>query len=287
MVVVGELIFYKGYIIQSQIADVPRRAAGAGDVSRLLDRYGFFRVRPRILAMVSREWAILRSNSTFLFQSFSEVVIFPILLVIFRLSAENPLQALPASLLESEAWSLSCGGAAVVLCGISSIYPSSVSREGSLLALSLTLPVRGGAQALSKLLFGLQFTFSAFFLNLILLILIFKMSPSSLLYVVPMGVTALVFFGSVGVILDIHRPLLVWTHPQQAMKSNMNVLFAIGIDTFTIALAGLAVVELLRAGLRPWEAGLLSAGMFVILDALVLRFLARTSDRRYTLGFEM
>ena len=287
MVVLGERIFYQGFVIQSQVADRPRRSAGAGGVSLLMEHSGFLRLRPGLLALVSREWAILRSNSTFLFQAFSEVVLLPLLLVIFRLSAESPLDALPASLFENDAWSLCCGAVAVVLCGISSIYPSSVSREGGLFGLSLTLPVRGGAQAVAKLLFGLQFTLGAYFLDLVLLMAIFRMSPWSLVYVVPMGLAALVFFGSAGVLVDVHRPFLSWTHPQQAMKSNMNVLIVMGVDFLTIVVVGLGAVGLLMAGLAPWEVGLLTAGVFVALDFLILRSLVRTADSRYSYGFEV
>jgi ABC-2 type transport system permease protein len=285
MIVLGERIFYRVFTIQSQVADVPRRSAGG--VSQLMERSGILRLRPGILALVSREWAILRSNSTFLFQSFSEVVLFPMLLVIFRLSAESPLDALPASLFESHFWSLCCGGVAVMLCGISSIYPSSVSREGGLFGLSLTLPVRGGTQAAAKLLFGLQFTLSAYFLDLVLLMAIFRMSPWALLYVVPMGLAALVFFGSAGVLVDVHRPLLNWTHPQQAMKSNMNVLIVMGVDFLTIAVIVLVAVGLVMAGLAPWEIGALIAGIFGILDFFILRSLVRTADSRYSFGFEV
>jgi ABC-2 type transport system permease protein len=287
MVVLGERIFYRSYTIQSQVADVPRRGAGAPGVSRLMELSGLLRLRPGVLALVSREWAILRSNSTFLFQSFSEVVLFPMLLVIFRLSAESPLDALPASFFQSHFWSLCCGAVAVVLCGISSIYPSSVSREGGLFGLSLTLPVRGGTQAAAKLLFGLQFTLSAYFLDLVLLMAIFRMSPWALLYVIPMGLAALVFFGSAGVLVDVHRPLLNWTHPQQAMKSNMNVLIVMGVDFLTIAVMVLVAVGLVVAGLAPWEIGVLIAGIFGILDFFVLRSLVRAADSRYSFGFEI
>jgi len=287
MVVLGERVFYKGFIIQSQVAERPRRGAGAGGISRLMEQSGFLSVRSGILALVSREWAILRSNSTFLFQSFSEVVLFPLLLVIFRLSAENPLDSLPASFRESDAWSLCCGAVAVMLCGISSIYPSSVSREGSLFGLSLTLPVRGGAQAVAKLLFGLQFTLGAYLLDLVLLMAIFRMSPSSLVYVIPMGLAALVFFASAGVLVDVHRPLLNWSHPQQAMKSNMNVLIVMGVDFLTIVAVGTAAVGLVMAGLAPWEVALVTTGVFAALDFLVLRSLVKSADSRYSYGFEV
>ncbi|MBN1504549.1 MAG: hypothetical protein JW952_05775 [Candidatus Eisenbacteria bacterium] len=287
MVVLGERIFYKGFVIQSQVAEGPRRVGDAGGLSRLMERSGFLSLRSSILALVSREWAIMRSNSTFIFQSFSEVVLLPLLLVIFRLSSENPLDALPASFRESDAWSLCCGAVAVVLCGISSIYPSSVSREGGLFGLSLTLPVRGGVQAAAKLLFGLEFTLSAYFLDLILLMAIFEMSPSSLFYVIPMGLAALVFFGGAGVLVDVHRPVLNWSHPQQAMKSNMNVLIVMGVDFLTIAAVGAAAVGLIMAGLAPWEVALVTTGVFGVLDFLVLRSLVRSADARYSYGFEV
>ena len=286
MVLLGERIFYRGFVIQSQVADGPRGAL-AGGVSRLMEKSDFLRPRSGILALVSREWAVLRSNSTFLFQSFSEVLLLPLLLVVFRLSAENPLAALPASFRESQAWSLGCGAVAVVLCGISSIYPSSLSREGGLFGLSLTLPVRGGAQVVAKLLFGLQFTLGAYFLDLILLMVIFGMNPASLVYVVPMGLAALTFFGSAGVLVDLHRPYLNWSHPQQAMKSNMNVLIVMGLDFATIVLVGGAAAALAIAGLAPWEVALVTAGIFVVLDFFVLRSLVRFADSRYSYGFEV
>jgi ABC-2 type transport system permease protein len=253
-----------------------------------MERSGFLLPRSGLRALVSREWAVMRSNSTFLFQGFSEVLLLPMLLIIFRLSAENPLTALPASVFESKAWSLCCGAVAVVLCGISSIYPSSLSREGALFGLSLTLPVRGGAQAVAKLFFGLQFTLGAYVLDLILLMVIFGMSPSSLVYVVPMGLAALVFFGSTGVLVDVHRPVLNWSHPQQAMKSNMNVLIVMGLDFLTIAVVGVAAaVGLVFLRLTPWAVAVFTTGVFVALDFFVLRSLVRTADARYSYGFEV
>jgi ABC-2 type transport system permease protein len=102
-----------------------------------------------------------------------------------------------------------------------------------------------------------------------------------------MGLAALVFFGSAGVLVDVHRPLLNWTHPQQAMKSNMNVLIVMGVDFLTIAVMVLVAVGLVVAGLAPWEIGVLIAGIFGILDFFVLRSLVRAADSRYSFGFEI
>jgi hypothetical membrane protein len=87
--------------------------------------------------------------------------------------------------------------------------------------------------------------------------------------------------------VDVHRPFLNWSHPQQAMKSNMNVLIVMGLDFLTIVVAGVAAVGLFKAGLEPWEVALATTVIFAALDFLVLRSLVRTADRRYSYGFEV
>ena len=56
--------------------------------------------------------------------------------------------------------------------------------------------------------------------------------------------------------IDLMRPVLKWSHPQQAMKQNMNVLIGMGFGL--LIWAGLVIpgAGLYLAGLRPVLCGI-------------------------------
>ncbi len=281
MIMVGQRIFYRGYVSQSETTTVRRVAPFEHELS------GMLKTRSPICVLITRDWAILRSNSTFLFQAFGEVMVLPLLLIVYSLAGMRLSEFVPASLLHSDFWSLGCGAVAIVIYSLSSMYCSSISREGALFSLSLVLPLNGRTQAIAKLLFGFLFSLLTFLLNLILMISIFNMKVSSLFYVIPMGLTALVYFGSVGLLIDLHRPLLTWSHPQQAMKSNMNVLIALGINGLSVAGAIFLAIQFLKFGLKPYQSGFLIAAIFVLLDIFVLWYLFRLAEKKYSFQFEI
>ena len=49
-----------------------------------------------------------------------------------------------------------------------------------------------------------------------------------------------------GMIIDITRPLLTWTNPQQAMKQNLNVLIGMGIGTLYVGGIGYLTFKLIN-----------------------------------------
>jgi ABC-2 type transport system permease protein len=84
---------------------------------------------------------------------------------------------------------------------------------------------------------------------------------------------------SAGILVDILRPYLKWTDPQQAMKGNMNVVLSLLVTLLMVAiLAAVTLVLFLFA--RP----LLLPGIVLLfgVEAVVLvRWAGALADKRY------
>ncbi len=71
------------------------------------------------------------------------------------------------------------------------------------------------------------------------------------------GMVMLLFRFVSSITIDLKRPLLSWTHPQQAVKQNMNVLFSVGISFgFTGLLDLIFVPRVLAYADRRYGGGL-------------------------------
>jgi hypothetical protein len=86
--------------------------------------------------------------------------------------------------------------------------------------------------------------------------------------------------------LDLKRPMLKWTHPQQAMKNNANALGAMGGTAALVALIGGPSALAIAKGADPFLVGCGVAAAGVILAAMLLPRLFAFADRQYAGGLE-
>jgi ABC-2 type transport system permease protein len=178
-------------------------------------------------------------------------------------------------------------GVLVLMTGLTTVSATSISREGRLFSLSLTLPVKGRAQVGAKLLLHLVFFTSAYLLDLVLCAVIFRLPLLSLAYMLPGGLALQVASFCAGIFFDLKKPLLKWTNPQQAMKQNMNAMAGIGVSFAMTALLAAPCAALVLAGVDPFLVGCLAACAAVVLAAVLLPLLLSWADRRYGGGLEM
>jgi ABC-2 type transport system permease protein len=244
--------------------------------------------RAPLASLLAREWAVLASSSSSLFEAFGEMLILPLLLGVYSLLIPRNLvgQAM-AFLGRSPAMSLILMGVLVLMTGLTTVSATSISREGKLFSLSLTLPVKGRVQVGAKLLLHLVFFTSAYLLDLVLCAVIFRLPLLSLAYMLPGGIALQVASFCAGIFFDLKKPLLKWTNPQQAMKQNMNAMAGIGVSFAMTALLAAPCAVLVLAGVDPFLVGCLAAGAAVALAAVLLPLLLSWADRRYGGGLEM
>lgn len=247
---------------------------------------GYRRSSRPVSALVRREWAILTSNSTFIFQSVGEALVLPLMILIMSvlLPAEQ-LTPIKGFLTNTPLAGLILFGILVMMTTIGTISATSVSREGKTFPLSLFLPLSGRTQVWAKLRFHLLILYTAFLVDVAILYLMFQPPWQHLIYILPGGLAFQVLLFIPALWTDLRRPLLTWSHPQEAMKQNMNALAAIGYSFGTIGLCAILVWRLLEAGLSPLLCGSLIGGLAAVAAALLLPRLLRYADKRY--GKEM
>ena len=239
-----------------------------------------------VRSLVVRELKLLTSNSTFLFESVGEVFVFPLILLIVRLS--TPAEALDQVLpfLDQTAYLLPIVvGVLVLLAGINSVSSAALSREGKSFDLSLSLPVAGSTQLAAKVLTYLVLFGGAFALNAVLLTWIIGRPWWYALVIAVCGIPFVWLIGVTTIYADLRRPVLVWNHPQQAVKQNMNVLVGMGIAIVAVVVtAAPAVVAALR-GAGQGLVIVLGSGFALLAAAVIRRMVYRYADHRYGSAF--
>jgi ABC-2 type transport system permease protein len=273
-------------------------AAGfAGDVMEHRDSARFGRngawrpagaARGVVRTLLSREWAILTSSSTFIFEAAGELLVLPLLLAVYglviprqyllpALAAINGMPFLPLVLT----------GVIGLMTGLTTVSATSISREGRRFGISLTVPIAGRTQVSVKLLLHLLLFGPAYVLDCAIMWWLFRYPLVSLVFMLPAGFALQVLSFCVGIFFDLKRPILNWTHPQQAMKNNMNVLMGIGGSAGVVGIAAALCALLVLAGVDTLLVGCAAAMVLAGAAALLLPRLLAFADRQYSGGLEL
>jgi len=275
--------FLRGATERRESGATRRAAPGAAPLS-------FAPSAPRSVAssLLRREWAILSSNSTSLFEAFGEMLILPLLLGVYSILI--PKQYLgPAMqfITGSPLIGLILMGVLVSMTSLTTVSATSLSREGRLFSLSLTMPVSGRTQVKAKLLLHMLLFTTAYAVDLVICRIVFRYPLVSLVFLIPGGVALQLAGFVIGIFFDLKRPLLKWTHPQQAMKSNSNAAVGIGVSFGLVALLGAPSALLVLRGASPFLVGCGVAAVGIVLAATLLPALFSYADRRYGGGLEL
>jgi ABC-2 type transport system permease protein len=260
---------------------VERAATRASRLSAA--RYQALRApRSVIRALLSREIAVLATSSAFLFEGIMEGLVFPMVLGLFSLTLPPAAKALFSGFIASSPWAgLAVFALLALMCGINTVSSTSLSREGKAFALSLVLPVSGRTHVRAKLLFHLAIFGTGYVIDLALLVGLLHVPPVSLVYLVPGGVGFLLLTFSASIFLDLRRPYLSWTHPQQAMKQNGNAMAAMGLAVLVVGAHAAVAAGLWALGAGPVGVGVAVAALSLVGSAAALPAVERYADRRY------
>lgn len=272
---VAEKIFYGGLLG----GDDTRSSGKVLSREELSRETGF--VRSPLWALVQREMRLLNRTPSFLMAAVLPVVLLPVMSFLGLLQAGDLRSLLAKTAGVSNSPLVPAISIAVVLFmnTMSNVGATAVSREGRHFWISRSLPVAPRVQVQAKLLHSLMFT--AFNIAIVMGSLAFAglLRPLTFMYVLLGGFLASVSASSAGILVDLLRPYLKWTDPQQAMKGNMNVVLSLLATLLMVAiLAAVTVVLFLFA--RP----LLLPGIILLfgVEAVVLvRWAGALADRRY------
>jgi ABC-2 type transport system permease protein len=158
---------------------------------------------------------------------------------------------------------------------------STFSREGIQFWMSKVIPVSPREQVIAKYLHSFIIAFLGLAASSIVLIAVIHLKIALLAAALAVSLAATFTLTSVGMIIDLARPLLDWTNPQKAIKQNLNVLLAMLADIGLLGGLGFLLFFLAKAGVS-WSAMLIGLfGTFILLSVVSYRFLLKFAEKRY------
>ena len=273
MVALSEKLFYEGAIGLSEITAKRRK------LSRLEMERSIAAGRGPVRAILDREIKIMNRTPVYLLNGVLVGVLVPALLIAgVGTSDDNPLGALVKAsesghtsvlILVIAAFALVCG------C-MSGTASSSFSREGKYFWISKIIPVPWRRQVTAKFIHSYLVSLVGITAALIGSVFVAPVSAPALAAAALLALAGAVPLNAAGLWIDLARPKLKWTNPQQAIKQNLNVVFAMLAGAVYLVACGFFAHFLMRAGVP---------GSFVYLALLVIAVLSAWGVWRGLLGF--
>jgi ABC-2 type transport system permease protein len=273
--------FYRGLIGLGEISARRRRLSR----ERLSARISSGR-RP-VRAIFLRELRIMNRTPIFLLNGVLSVVLIPVIFILFAKagggkSGSDSMQII-LLLASSNSAAVICGSALfMTICGcLNGTASSAFSREGAQFWMSKVIPTSPADQIKAKFLHSFAVAFLGIIVAAVAAIAVIHAKFIHVLLALPIALAAAAALTALGMVIDLLRPLLKWTNPQKAIKQNLNVLIAFFADAGILVGLTLAVIALLRRGIRR-ELVIGGLALFLLISAwLSFAFLLKIAARRY------
>ena len=279
ILLVSEKLFYRGLVGLGEVSG-RRRSLSRAQMSQRVSS-GSHPVR----AIFVREWRIMNRTPIFLLNGTLVVLIVPVVFILMakagsgRGDAGSILKIMTSThplfvILASAAFMIACG----CLNGTSS---STFSREGGQFWISRVIPVATKEQVAAKFLHSYLVSMLGTITASAVAVWILHLKASSLAAAAGLSLVAGLLLTSVGMLIDLARPLLDWTNPQKAIKQNLNVLLAMCADIGILTVLFFAIRFLVRAGVSEMTVLVSLYAALAALSGLSYATLVKFADKRY------
>ncbi|HHT81121.1 MAG TPA: hypothetical protein GXZ69_07755 [Spirochaetales bacterium] len=246
--------------------------ASAQSQSRKRGRHHSYGSLSKTGSLMIRELEVIRSQSVFMIELVGELLIPLILLGVYALTGVlQEIQGLASAVASSPYLPYGIFLAVALFSSISMLSSTSVSRQGKEFSLDLILPVSSELFVRAKILLHMLLVGVSNLLYLMLALLFFRLSFVHLIWMAPLILVVVFCVAAFGLAIDYKRPLLTWSIPQQAMKSNLNGLLGMGSSLGVLVLVGLALLVPLVLGAGPFVGVALSLFVAIALAILAWR----------------
>jgi len=277
ILVMAEKLFYRGLVGIGEISG-RRKTLSQAEMSRMISSG-----RRPVKAIFRREWRIMNRTPIFLLNGVLTVILIPVLFIVMARSGTGDnafiLKAMgsakPVYIILAAAGFLLISGC---LNGTSS---STFSREGSQFWMSKVIPVTPREQVIAKFLHSYVIALVGIAAGLVVVIAVLRLKAAVCVAAAAFALTGAVALTAVGMIIDLARPLLEWTNPQKAIKQNLNVLLALFADLGVLAVLGIFLRFLVKAGIPGNAILFILFATVILLSSFSYLFLLRLAEKRY------
>jgi ABC-2 type transport system permease protein len=279
ILVLSEKLFYRGLVGLGEVSG-RRRSLSRAQMSQRISSG-----RHSVRAIFAREWRIMNRTPIFLLNGTLVVLIVPLVFVLMAkagsgrgdagailkiMTSANPLFVI----LASAAFMIVCGS----LNGTSS---STFSREGGQFWISRIIPVAPREQVAAKFLHSYLVSLLGTVTASAVAVGILHIKAAHLAAAAGLSLVAGVLLTTVGMMIDLARPLLDWTNPQKAIKQNLNVLLAMCADIGFLTAFFFGIRFLVRAGSSGRTILVLLYTALAALSGLGYAVLVKFAEKRY------
>jgi len=277
---ISNIIFYKS-LLAGQEATRKRKNINAEDINR---RYS--KAASPVKAICRREWKLILRTPAYLVNGLSGVIIAPLVVIIMLFArGQNEQMQMLVSLMQDQSIKLQVrlGVLAFVLffSGVNVIASTSFSREGQTFWISKLMPVSPKEQVLGKLRHSMEVSFIGMAVMLPVLIFLFKMDIASVAIILIISIIAAVPIQALSLLIDMNRPKLVWTNPQEAIKQNFNGLIASLINFLVIGILAVISVLLIKIKAPAWAVYLILAAVSSAMAVGSVAWLLSAAENSY------
>ena len=241
--------------------------------------------RHPVAAIFRREFRIMNRTPIFLLNGVLSVVLIPIVFLVMGQTGGQGSDV--TSLLRllgsaNAAWAVLGAALFMTICGcLNGTASSTFSREGGQFWMSKVIPVSPADQAKGKFLHSLAIALLGVGAATAAAALALHIKIGVLAAAIPLATAAAALLTSLGMMIDLARPLLNWTNPQKAIKQNFNVLLAFFADLGILTGLTFAILAAVKNGVG---AKIIVAGTFVLVLVLALaafKLLLAFAEKRY------
>ncbi len=276
---VSERLFYRGLVGLGEVSARRRRLSDAQMAQRVSSG------RRPVRAIFAREWRIMNRTPIFLLNGTLVVVLVPMVFVLMTTmgSGRGDARAFLTFMGSADpTYAILAMALFMTVCGsLNGTSSSTFSREGGQFWISKVVPVAPREQVTAKFLHS--YLIAVLGVAAAGVVSVFVLHPAAVTLAAGglLALAASVTLTSLGMAIDLARPLLDWTNPQKAIKQNLNVLFATFADIGILTALFFIAKGLVKAGVRGTGLVLLLAAFLAVLAFASWRFLLGFAGRRY------
>lgn len=274
MVFLSERLFFDGLIGNIEVT-----ASKGRKRKKNLDKL-YIENKPYI-SLAKKELKMLFKTPIYLMNTVGGVILVPIILVMSLSIGDGSMEPFNEIIYSNmDIVTLVLIGVVAFLGIMNSVGSTTFSREGKNLWIQRTLPVRAEDQIRGRILASLVIQIIGIIALLASMFFIVKLSFLSVLLIIVIGLLSGVVLTQFGMIIDILRPMLDWSNPQQAIKQNLNVLIGMGLAL----LYGGAIFLLVRSmfgNIDIWKIYLIISAILLISMVILFNILKTIIDKQF------
>ncbi|HZK37713.1 MAG TPA: hypothetical protein VFC98_02380, partial [Clostridia bacterium] len=225
MILLSESLFFDGLLGNIEVS------ASKGRTGKKLSIKNSTGQTKPYLALAKKEIIMLFKTPIYLFNSIGGVIAVPIIMVMTAVSGgEESMESMIGFIETKPEFTALVGIGFITLMGmLNSVGVTTFSREGKNLWIQRVLPIKTRDQIIGRILSSIAIQVLGLVALLVALVFVIKLEVSTVILIIVFGILGSIPMTQLGMIIDITRPLLTWTNPQQAMKQNLNVLLGMGL----------------------------------------------------------